>query len=127
MVAHKPEANLLRNDGLSLIIRLCIKCSYSPFFIPTEDLILPKAATSQKPAAKTSKTSTNGAGKTLDKIVKEHEFTDFVEVEQAKAEFNARRASQLLSIKKTDKKLLREMLYQMVLGRRFEEKCAEVY
>jgi len=88
---------------------------------------LPKAATSQKPAAKTSKTSTNGAGKTLDKITKEHEFTDFVEVEQAKAEFNARRRSQLASIKKTDKKVLREMLYQMVLGRHFEEKCAEVY
>jgi len=88
---------------------------------------LPKAATSQKPAAKTSKTSTNGAGKTLDKVAKEHEFTDFVEVEQAKAEFNARRRSQLASIKKTDKKVLREMLYQMVLGRHFEEKCAEVY
>ena len=88
---------------------------------------MPKAATSQKPAAKTSKTSTNGAGKTLDKITKEHEFTDFVEVEQAKAEYNARRTSQLASIKKTDKKILREMLYQMVLGRHFEEKCAEVY
>ena len=57
----------------------------------------------------------------------EPEFTDFVEVEQAKAEFNARRSSQLVSIKKTDKKLLHSMLYQMVLGRRFEEKCAEVY
>ncbi|MEP6788440.1 MAG: pyruvate dehydrogenase (acetyl-transferring) E1 component subunit alpha [Acidobacteriota bacterium] len=88
---------------------------------------MPKAATSQKPAAKTSKISTNGAGKTLDKITKEHEFTDFVEVEQAKAEYNARRTSQLASIKKTDKKVLREMLYQMVLGRHFEEKCAEVY
>jgi len=88
---------------------------------------LPKSATRQEPAAKTTKTSSNGTGKTLEKIVSEHEFTDFVEVEQAKAEFNARRASQLISIKKTDKKLLREMLYQMVLGRRFEEKCAEVY
>ena len=48
-------------------------------------------------------------------------------VELAKQEFAKRRKSQLDSIKKTDKKLLREMLYQMVLGRRFEEKCAEVY
>jgi pyruvate dehydrogenase E1 component alpha subunit len=57
----------------------------------------------------------------------EPEFTDFVEVEQAKQEFARRRQSQLESIKKTDKKILRAMLYQMVLGRRFEEKCAEVY
>lgn len=48
-------------------------------------------------------------------------------VELAKREYQKRRKSQLESIKKTDKKLLREMLYQMVLGRRFEEKCAEVY
>ncbi len=88
---------------------------------------MPKASTQQKPAAKTTKTSSNGTGEKPEKIAKEHEFTDFVEVEQAKAEFEARRASQLDSIKKTDKKLLREMLYQMVLGRRFEEKCAEVY
>jgi len=92
-----------------------------------EEQILPKAATRHKPSAKTAKESSNGTGKTLEKIAKDHEFTDFVEVEEAKAEFNARRASQLISIKKTDKKLLREMLYQMVLGRRFEEKCAEVY
>ncbi|MEO6655238.1 MAG: pyruvate dehydrogenase (acetyl-transferring) E1 component subunit alpha [Pyrinomonadaceae bacterium] len=88
---------------------------------------MPKAATRQKPAAKEVKTSTNGTGKTPDKVVVSEEITDFVEVEQAKAEYNSRRASQMVSIKKTDKKLLREMLYQMVLGRRFEEKCAEVY
>ena len=35
---------------------------------------------------------------------------------------NSARASQLGLIKKTDKELLREMLYQMVLGRHFEEK-----
>lgn len=83
---------------------------------------MPKAATSSKAAAKPAKVSANGTGKTNGKA-----FTDFVEVEQAKAEFDARRKSQLVSIKKTDKKLLRAMLYQMVLGRRFEEKCAEVY
>ena len=83
-------------------------------------MILSKTATRQKPAVKTAKVSTNGSGKTQG-------FTDFVEVEQAKAEYVKRRASQLAAIKKTDKKLLREMLYQMVLGRIFEEKCAEVY
>src|SRR5687767_10579833 len=48
-------------------------------------------------------------------------------LELAHAEYKKRRKSQLESIKKIDKKLLRAMLYQMVLGRRFEEKCAEVY
>jgi pyruvate dehydrogenase E1 component alpha subunit len=52
---------------------------------------------------------------------------DFAVVELAIAEYKKRLRSQLESIKKTDKKLLREMLYQMVLGRRFEEKSAEVY
>ena len=88
---------------------------------------MPKAAISQKTATKTAKVSTNGAGKTVSKDVNAHETSDFIEVELAKAEYNTRRASQLESIKKTDKKLLRKMLYQMVLGRRFEEKCAEVY
>ncbi len=88
---------------------------------------MPKAAISSKTDVKTVKVSANGTGKTNGKVTKETEFTDFVEVEQAVAEYNERRISQLKSIKKTDKKLLREMLYQMVLGRRFEEKCAEVY
>ena len=46
---------------------------------------------------------------------------------EARAEYDKRRKSQIVSIKKTDKELLREMLYQMVLGRVFEQKCAEVY
>ena len=85
---------------------------------------MPKAATISKTAAKPVKVSTNGTGKANGKIAK---TADFVEVEQAHSEYLARRASQLLSIKKTDKNLLHAMLYQMVLGRRFEEKCAEVY
>ena len=52
---------------------------------------------------------------------------DFAVVELAKAEYKQRLKSQLEAIKKTDKKLLRSMLFEMVLGRRFEEKCAEVY
>jgi pyruvate dehydrogenase E1 component alpha subunit len=90
-------------------------------------LILPKAATRQKTETKANKVSKNGSNDRLDKIIKEHEFTDFVEVEEAKAEYLRRRKSQLAQIKKTDKKILREMLYQMVLGRHFEEKSAEVY
>ncbi len=88
---------------------------------------MPKAVTSSKTNTKTAKVSANGTGKTNGKVSKESEFTDFVEVEQAKAEYEERLISQIASIKKTDKALLRDMLYQMVLGRRFEEKCAEVY
>lgn len=92
-----------------------------------EDLTLPKAATRTKAENKAAKLSKNGKGKALDAISAKHPATDFVDVEQAKAEFQKRRSSQLEAIKKTDKKLLRDMLYQMVLGRHFEEKCAEVY
>lgn len=88
---------------------------------------MPKAATRQKTEAKAAKISRNGKGSSLEDIVKKHESADFVNVEQAKKEYLKRRSSQLASIKKTDKKLLRNMLYQMVLGRHFEEKCAEVY
>jgi pyruvate dehydrogenase E1 component alpha subunit len=90
-------------------------------------LILPKAATRQKTEAKAAKISKNGKNSALEDIIKKHQSADFVDVEQAKKEYLKRRSSQLESIKKTDKKLLRKMLYQMVLGRRFEEKCAEVY
>ena len=100
---------------------------FDALLFPTEDLTLPKAATIKKPAAKAAKTSTNGNGHKAPAPATSETFTDFVDVDQAIAEYKARRKSQLESIKKTDKKLLREMLYQMVLGRRFEEKCAEVY
>jgi len=86
-------------------------------------LILPKTATSRKTTRTIEKNSGNGTNKTNAKA----ENSDFVDLELAKSEYGKRRKSQLESIKKTDKKLLREMLYQMVLGRRFEEKCAEVY
>ncbi len=85
---------------------------------------MPKAVTRQKSSDKTAKPSTNGSDTS---VKKEQVFTDFVDVEQATAEFKKRRRSQLAAIKKTDKKFLHEMMYQMVLGRRFEEKCAEVY
>lgn len=82
---------------------------------------MPKAAaTRQKPAAKTVKSAVNGNGA-------KGAGKEFIDVELAIAEYNERKSSQLTAIKKTDKTVLREMLYQMVLGRRFEEKCAEVY
>jgi len=93
---------------------------------------LPKTATATKKKTTTpaSKNGSSGlrsraAGNPAKASGKEPSDSDIVEL--AKAEFLKRRKSQLESIKKTDKKVLREMLYQMVLGRRFEEKCAEVY
>ena len=90
---------------------------------------MPKTATRQKEETKPSKVSTNGHNKTASKNQAEMEqsVTDTVDLSEAKAEFNKRRKSQLAAIKKLDKELLREMLYQMVLGRVFEQKCAEVY
>lgn len=85
-------------------------------------MILAKTATSRKAETKTKTTSANGS-----KTATKNGNVDFAVVELAKAEYQKRRKSQLDAIKKTDKKLLRAMLYDMVLGRRFEEKCAEVY
>ncbi|HEX2639662.1 MAG TPA: thiamine pyrophosphate-dependent enzyme, partial [Pyrinomonadaceae bacterium] len=81
-----------------------------------------KTATRTKSEAKTEKRTDKGAKP--DAI---NGRVDDDTVESAKAEYLKRRKSQLESIKKLDKKLLREMLYQMVLGRHFEEKAAEVY
>ena len=90
---------------------------------------LPKTATRQKAETKPVKTSTNGNGKAAPKDAPENTVveTEFYDVVQAQAEFNKRRKSQIASIKKLDKELLRDMLYEMILGRRFEQKCAEVY
>lgn len=87
---------------------------------------MPKAATIQKTTASAGKVAKNGASKN-GKALGTAAAPEFADVDDAIAEYNARRSAQLAAIKKSDKKLLREMLYQMVLGRRFEEKCAEVY
>jgi pyruvate dehydrogenase E1 component alpha subunit len=92
-------------------------------------LILSKAATSQKTETKTAKTSSNGRSKNASKNseeLKKH-VTDTVDAKQSHDEYLKRKKSQLGLIKKTDKEFLRRMLYQMVLGRIFEQKCAEVY
>lgn len=86
---------------------------------------MPKAAT--KDQSSTEKGNKNGKVTATETRTDKLGFTDFVEVEEAKAEYNKRRKSQLGLIKKTDKTLLRKMLYEMVLGRVFEEKSAEVY
>jgi pyruvate dehydrogenase E1 component alpha subunit len=54
-------------------------------------------------------------------------ITDIVDPDQAQKEYLKRKDSQRKMIKSMDKETLVEMLYQIVLGRRFEEKCAEVY
>jgi pyruvate dehydrogenase E1 component alpha subunit len=84
--------------------------------------ILAKTATRTKSEAKTEKRTDQGA-----RAGTKNGRIDDEAVELAKAEYHKRRKSQLESIKKLDKKLLREMLFHMVLGRHFEEKAAEVY
>ena len=73
-----------------------------------------KKSPSKPSAKKPAKAESNGNGR-------------MAVVDMMQAEYQKRRKSQIEAIKKTDKKLLREMLYQMVLGRVFEEKAAEVY
>ncbi len=90
-------------------------------------MILARTATSTKKETASRNNNGNGAKKLPAKAETANGGQDFALVELAHTEYLKRRKSQIESIKKTDKKLLRAMLYQMVLGRRFEEKCAEVY
>ena len=53
--------------------------------------------------------------------------TDEFDPAQAHAEYEQRKEHQKSLIDEIGKEKLLEMLYQMILGRRFEEKCAEVY
>jgi pyruvate dehydrogenase E1 component alpha subunit len=91
-----------------------------------------KTAARQKRTEKTPKPddgSTNGASKIASKNSKQLAggVTDTVNRKEAQAEYKERRKSQADLMKNTDPELLKEMLYQMVLGRVFEQKCAEVY
>ncbi|HEY8560017.1 MAG TPA: pyruvate dehydrogenase (acetyl-transferring) E1 component subunit alpha [Pyrinomonadaceae bacterium] len=94
---------------------------------------MPKTATRQKAddkktrvASKNGKSETNETASPTTPSA-ETDIVDVYDVKEAQAEYNKRRKSQIASIKKLDKELLREMLYQMILGRLFERKCAEVY
>jgi len=86
---------------------------------------LPTTATRQKTKTKNLKSSTNGTSGTAPKD--DGGVTDTVNRKEARAENVTRQKAQAVSIKNTEPELLKEMLYQMVLGRYFEQKCAEVY
>ena len=90
---------------------------------------MPETKTRQKKKTTPKKASTNGSNKKKAKtdIDYDHELTDDVNLKEAKAEYEKRRKSQKDLIKNTDGDLLKEMLYQMVLGRFFEQKSAEMY
>jgi len=88
------------------------------------NVTLARAATRSKATVKSA------AAKTTPKAITEKKTptaSKFRDVDLEIKEYNTRKASQLKVIKKTGKAVLQEMLYQMVLGRHFEEKCAEVY
>jgi len=94
-----------------------------------EFLILPNTATSRK-QAKQTKNQTNGTGKAETKKSESNDgaaLTETVDLKVSRGEHKERKQSQKSSIKSIEPELLREMLYQMVLGRIFEQKCAEVY
>jgi pyruvate dehydrogenase E1 component alpha subunit len=82
-----------------------------------EEVILPKTATTTKPKTKPSDPGNGVNGRS--------DLKSLADLMQS--EYEKRRRSQIAAIKNIDTAVLREMLYQMVLGRRFEEKCAEVY
>ena len=90
---------------------------------------MPKTTTAAKMAKKSSKSPSKPRSKTASKKSSELQkaFAHVPDPSIAQKEFKQRKKSQLAMIRKTDKKLLAEMLYQMVLGRVFEQKCAEVY
>lgn len=88
---------------------------------------MPKSATGAKKSIKASKKISPVKTKTASKKSEASLISDVLDPAEAHAEYVARKKSQLAAIKKTDKKILKEMLYQMVLGRVFEQKCAEVY
>jgi len=91
---------------------------------------LPNTATRQKSTNKTNKNSGNGANKPENKIAKNgngEKPTDKINPKISASEHKERKQHQKSSIKSVEPELLKAMLYEMVLGRRFEEKCAEVY
>ncbi len=87
---------------------------------------MPKTAARQKTTTKTNKGTSNGNDKTV-KQKSDEPITDKVNPKVSQSEHRQRKQAQKDSIKRVEPELLREMLYQMVLGRIFEQKCAEVY
>ena len=87
---------------------------------------MPKTAARQKTTTKTNKGTSNGNDKTV-KQKSDEPITDKVNPKVSQSEHRQRKQAQKDSIKRVEPATLREMLYQMVLGRIFEQKCAEVY
>lgn len=87
---------------------------------------MPKTATRQRTTTKSNKSSSNGNNKILSKKP-EDKITNQIDAKVSQEEHKLRKKSQQELIKDVEPELLREMLYQMVLGRIFEQKCAEVY
>ena len=85
---------------------------------------MPETKTRRRNMNKSTKSSKNG---NLNTDMEIDDGQDKFDPQKAQAEYNRRKSSQLEAIKNTDKELLHEMLYQMVLGRTFEQKCAEMY
>lgn len=80
------------------------------------------SSASGKTSTKSNTASGNGK-----KAAEKNGASSVFDPEKAQQEYEKRKKSQLEAIKKTEKEVLYEMLYQMVLGRQFEQKCAEVY
>ena len=90
-------------------------------------LVLPKAATRDRSKQSSPKPDTNGQVTAKETRTNPNGFTDFVEVEEAKAEYNKRRKSQLGLIKKDRPRAAAADALPDGARPRFEEKCAEVY
>jgi pyruvate dehydrogenase E1 component alpha subunit len=90
---------------------------------------LSKTATRQKKLHPAERDAANGTSKITSKSTKsiDDTVTDKVDRKEAQAEHQTRKRSQKSSVRDVEPGLLKEMLYQMVLGRYFEQKCAEVY
>ncbi len=89
---------------------------------------MPKTTTRQSKSGSKGSNSPNGLKSASRKpVAATDEGADKFDPELAQEEYNQRKESQLKAIKSTDSELLKQMLYQMVLGRVFEQKCAEVY
>lgn len=84
-----------------------------------------EAAAAEQQAAVTPKPDEDVRRETEN--VEAEQLTDEVDAEQSRAEYEQRKQNQKAVIDEIGKDKLHEMLYQMILGRRFEEKCAEVY
>lgn len=77
--------------------------------------------------SKTKKARTGSNSESKHSRSHHHAAVETFDPEVAQQEYEKRKKSQLESIKKIDKSELYEMLYDMVFGRHFEQKCAEVY